>query len=875
MGRPDQETATASHPLFDPPQAQTDVSALREGTNWLWDLTGRIVGRSGDMRSVVTGAAMEFSDLVTQDISDNGEYNDALWRKTCMNISFAAGVGDRWADDVIDYKADRARLVADFETALNAGNTVAGEPASTIAEDKRRANLVRQFEARAQTRLDELNETGRERKRMLQDGPEPAHVAKLVDAGVLGWAPYNILGPGENPPLPVSKAEAEAMAADMGTYLAGKEPDARYFAIVSTLSAISNKAVALQGLDRANPGGRLSRNNLRSSEIAFLKEFYAGIEDRSIRGMLFLPENAARQEDYGQGPEHVISGPARKETWSALANGLLVLSDEGLGGSYDDLPPSIRRFADGEPYPNHAPGATHSAEENARAWMREAEDFERLLGRADPRLQGGVEFSANLTTSAGHHLNAVGRQEHEWDDSLSSLLEVATRNEQANHAILTGEHDHPTFDRNANALKGLYTHEWEDDGAGVAGLTDWISEAANSDDAERRADAHEAALDLIRMTTHDPDFYDELTNTGLTVHQNGEEYTDASIGLMNPHIARSLADVAMSHSRDFSLPQPTPGDVYKIDSATETMGLPYLARMRFLEYAAADPHTATRLYHHLGMRENASINLLAAGEGDPNGLGPTNGVFRSLVDNAVRMEALDRTDDATAAKQAAADAERRMENSVFNAVRTAAYAGTGYLGLGASSFTAGATRVAAGFMAAGVGAHEFDSRVRQEAEAVATQFQESNGPGQDEELQAAYDGQTFKRKQFEFKTQLDTLNYLTQQKGSGLTVEDVREQAPEIVGDDGRIMTAPEISSASRVGTAQQNGQEGVSGTGVLTTRMERLLDQAGAKSRTADFYEEYARSYEDTSDQLGVNISLDDAEELRGKTAVGTEPED
>lgn len=143
MGHPDDETTPASHPLFNPPQAETDVGTLREGTNWLWDLTGRIVGRSGDMRSVVTGAAMEFSDLVTQDISVSGEYNDALWRKTCMDIAFAAGVGDQWADDVIDYKNDRAQLVSQFQTAIDSGPSDIDNSTAGTAESMRRANLVR------------------------------------------------------------------------------------------------------------------------------------------------------------------------------------------------------------------------------------------------------------------------------------------------------------------------------------------------------------------------------------------------------------------------------------------------------------------------------------------------------------------------------------------------------------------------------------------------------------------------------------------------------------------------------------------------------------------------------------------------------------
>ncbi|MDT0302508.1 TPR repeat region-containing protein [Streptomonospora wellingtoniae] len=864
MGTPDQETATASHPLFNPPEAKTDVSALREGTNWLWDLTGRIVGRSGDMRSVVTGAAMEFSDLVTQDISNSGEYNDALWRKTCMNISFAAGVGDRWADDVIDYKNDRARLVADFETALNAGNSVSGEPSATIAEDKRRANLVRQFETMAQTRLEDLNETGRERKRMLQDGPEPAHVAKLVDAGALGWAAYNILGPGDNPPLPVSKAEAESMSRDMGAYLDGKEPDARYFEIVAALTAITNKAVALQGLDRANPNQRLSSNNLRASEIGFLKEFYAGIEDQSTRGMLFLPDNTDPQTNYGQGLEHDTSDPVREETWSALANGLLVLSDEGLGGSYDDLPPSIQRFADGEPYPNNAPGATHSAEENARAWMREAEGLERLLGRADPELQGGVEFSANVTTSAGHHLNAIDQQEHMWDGSLSSLLEVTTRNEQADHSILTGEHDNPTFDRNANALKGLYTHEWEDDGAGVAGLTDWIPEAANSDDEARQEMAREAALGLIETTAGEGGLRDELIDTGITVEAGGREVTDAAVGLVNPRIAQSFGNVATTYLDDLS--DPDSPDGFSIDPGTGRMEMSYEARTRFFEYAMADQGAASRLFSGANSMDLAGTQAVAAEQAGPTDAGLRNGTLRALLDSALTAESLDRTGDDLDRQEL----EQQNRDRWLAIARTAAYAGTNFAGKGFQAAYA-STRVATLFFGAGVGFQEYDMRVNQQElapnyQAPMTLAQETPGETPHPYAPNKY-GQTYNDSNLRYKIQLDTLDRLV--RGGEVDASSIAEVSPDLIDDKGDVITyydfkdEDERDRASTVNDVSDALDDLALNQDDRTGDRDTIQDGLERAERYSDRYRE---KYDEVWDDLYNRVNLDDQEQADQK---------
>lgn len=795
MGHPDDETTPASHPLFNPPQAETDVGTLREGTNWLWDLTGRIVGRSGDMRSVVTGAAMEFSDLVTQDISVSGEYNDALWRKTCMDIAFAAGVGDQWADDVIDYKNDRAQLVSQFQTAIDSGPSDIDNSTAGTAESMRRANLVRQFQIRAENRLDELNDTGRERKRMLKDGPEPAHVAKLVDSGALGWAAYNLRGPGENPPLPVTKEQADGMAADLRPYLRGdKEPDARYFEIVSTLAAITNKAIDLQGRDRTDltRQQRLRYHNLRSGEIEFLRSFYAGLEDQHTRGILYLPEDLAPQTNNGQGLEHDTSDPVREETWAALANGLLILSDPELGGSYGYLPPSIQRFADGEPYPNNAPGATHSSEENARAWMREAEDFERLLGRARPELQGGTDFSANVTSSIGHHLNAIDQQENKWDNSLSSLLDVTTRNEAANHNILTNEHDNPTFDKNSNALKGLYTHEWEDDGAAAAGLTDWIPEAAGSEDGERRTMAREAAFELIKTTAGEGGLRDELIDTGITVESNGREVTDAAFGLVNPDIAQSFGDVAIAYLEDFSDPDSSAEP--RINPETGKMEMSYSDRQDFLEYAMSNDHAASDLYTAANTLDMAGVQAVASGDAGHTDTAHRSATLRGLLDTAVTAESMDRTND-DFDKQ---EADQATKDRWLGIVRTAGYAATTYAaGPAAPGVTAarawliGSTKIGGSFFGTGIAFQEYDARVNQQEispnyQSPVNISQESDGPNTNPYAPNKY-GKTYDSASMTYKAQLDTLDVLVQ--NGEVEASSIKEVAPELINEDGKVIT--------------------------------------------------------------------------------------
>ncbi|MFE3460439.1 hypothetical protein ACFXKD_23080 [Nocardiopsis aegyptia] len=114
------------------------------------------------------------------------------------------------------------------------------------------------------------------------------------------------------------------------------------------------------------------------------------------------------------------------------------------------------------------------------AWMEQAEGLDRLFSHSNTALEGGAEFSARLTAAGAGGAERLEFLGHGDDSALSGLLSVATRNEDANYALLTGHYPDgvdadlpwsgPHAEENrVKALEHLYTYDWDDDGAGIRG----------------------------------------------------------------------------------------------------------------------------------------------------------------------------------------------------------------------------------------------------------------------------------------------------------------------------------------------------------------------------------------------------------------------
>jgi hypothetical protein len=106
-------------------------------------------------------------------------------------------------------------------------------------------------------------------------------------------------------------------------------------------------------------------------------------------------------------------------------------------------------------------------------------------------------------------------------------------------------------DLRTQALEGTLTFEWHDHGHTARQLTDWLAEDVHSEDPElsqRAGDAFAGFMDTIT----DSDIHDALTNTGVSVTEGDNDYSDASFTQFNGQLADSFADIFDAHIYSFA-----------------------------------------------------------------------------------------------------------------------------------------------------------------------------------------------------------------------------------------------------------------------------------------------------------------------------------
>ncbi|MEU3019072.1 hypothetical protein ABZ635_16930 [Nocardiopsis sp. NPDC007018] len=470
----------------------------------------------------------------------------------------------------------------------------------------------------------------------------------------------------EDVPLPLSEREAMVMAGEMDEYLnGGREPDERFHEIAAALSAVGAKAALLQTANQARIGQpyEMSRfaPRLSEEEIEFLRTFYGELDEMTPNGLVHLMP-------WLEGDEGPDWGSAERDAFAAgVADGLLTLSDEGVGGGQYLLPERVRDFANGLPVEDwRERGLLDSRAKGVRSlnWLADAEDFARLLQHSDPGLHGGTEFSANVTLSTGHHLghnDLAITQDRE--DAIGSLLEVTTRNESANHAVLTGGIEHPAarvedsryasehmpdFGENRDALAGLYSHDWRDDGEAVAGLTDWITEFAKGTpgQAQMAGDATVGLMETLAGEADDRPFHD-------TQHQSDTNY-QLAVTEVNPEIAESLTGIYLTYLADLTLHAESsgydtiesgPSSLLLHEPSDKALFIDDATKERFVQLLIADVDSADFVTSSIEALEIDIINA-ALDSPHPEALrnaGNTTGGMRTIIHDAMIHEFEDRT----------------------------------------------------------------------------------------------------------------------------------------------------------------------------------------------------------------------------------------
>ena len=567
---------------FSPPLCDIDAGKLDQVAEDILDVVSRITGMSGDMEELFNGAAMEFSELIAEDIQSAANENHSAWTTALASCWHVWGVLTKWSTDVKRYKENIEDLQEEWDTAV--GNNFGFELDDAAAFETRRA-LAGSLNGRAQGYWETLEGEAEDNSANLQGGPTVANLRELIDTGVLGFAAYNATRQVMYYPSTFDTGERDAE--NLLKYLTGeKEPDDEYYRLLAQLSALNSLAA----------DARRNGEDLREYELEYLEEFYAALDQEMDGGVVSLPEEI--------GEDH-LSGEQRENLLGTLGDGLLTLSDERTGGGYDALPESVRDVVEGPDMSGDSTG--RGALNLLDDWRDQAAGLEQLFMYTDEDLEGGVELSTRLMQTASREIDILSGPGGGSDDStISGLLDVATRNEDANYVILTGEYppgvdaDLPWTGENAEELRNqtlerLYSHDWGDDGEAVRGITDWLVEGPADGDTDTDGVLRETAMMSLMELMVNEEFQDSVFNTGSHVtDEDGTTWHNVSTGQLNPEIADGFVDLFIAFQDEFANTDGLPDNVPlgHGDGAEFTPE----ARVAFAQLAAGDPDAAARMY---------------------------------------------------------------------------------------------------------------------------------------------------------------------------------------------------------------------------------------------------------------------------------------
>ena len=636
------------------------------------ELHAMISGRSGEFNTITQPVGFEFSDLIGEGLRSAADENHFSWSSSMMACTHAYGVLDKISKDVQWYE----EKIEEIKENLSAALANASEPdnmtiASQIIDSH---NLDAQQAWRAlESRCDESEE-------LLRDGPTPDSIRALSEGGHLGeHGQIGFYTTNDLDYFYVDETQAETIAihienAVINGYegsIEALEENPEYLALIANVVSRAQNA-------------QQNGENLLDGEIDFLETLFgdlANVGDNEPSFLNFM--------DQVNSSEH-ISDSLREEISRNLANSILVLSDENIGGGVNSLPGDVREVAFGnnvqpvgsiegdDPY-------TTVTQDPEQLWRESFLSLSDFLSNSGPGIRGGTEFSVALLGSSAMHVDQAENIGPGRDQSLQEIIDIATRNPEANNVMITGEyfdgsnyshHDNHSDYPPENFLEVLYSHEWEDGGDAVSGITDWISSFEESGTEEERRYAGNAAHSLIDLLTTDEDGENPFRDT----NNEGDGHYPLAVTEINPEVAASLGSMYVSYLDDFSIDTDESGytelngsreDLYLFhENGDHALLLPQDVKERFLQLLVANEDLAPNIIAATESQERKVIEafLTHPDMGDNVG-GQAAADLRSTLDNALIQEYVDRNQSVEEA-QASANSQWQTGYNVFTAIST-------------------------------------------------------------------------------------------------------------------------------------------------------------------------------------------------------------
>lgn len=208
-----------------PPDIDAEPSAIESGAETLDGICQTMYGRAEGLDGQFTNTAIEFTDLVSWDISSASAKELESWREAGVALTNGAAVLRLWAEDIKAYRLVRSELQQRWETAKIIAQTRVDSPvvsastsgrsggfaegvvdavtstkASRESEEKTAlmglaCELALEHDAAWEILMDQADQVEKD----LREGPSEKTLERLVDSGHLGWSWAGVLPDGEAP----------------------------------------------------------------------------------------------------------------------------------------------------------------------------------------------------------------------------------------------------------------------------------------------------------------------------------------------------------------------------------------------------------------------------------------------------------------------------------------------------------------------------------------------------------------------------------------------------------------------------------------------------------------------------------------------------
>ncbi|MEU1897118.1 hypothetical protein ABZ512_02000 [Nocardiopsis dassonvillei] len=642
------------------------VASARETFEELYSL---ITGRSGDYNTITTPVGFEFSDQIGEGLRTAANENQYAWSSSMLACLHAYGVLDKISADVKWYEDKIEEIKGDLSTAL----ANSAEPDNlNIAQQ-----IIESHDLQAEQAWRDLETRCDESQDMLKEGPTPENIRALGDGGYFGNNDnIGFYATGDFDYYVVDEGQAGVIATHLGhAVLDGNEisielleDNPEYLALVAAV--VSRGLLAQQNGDR-----------LLGGEVEFLETLFGDLDEIGGDSPGFL-----QFMDQVNSSEH-ISDSLREDINRNLANSMLILSDEDIGGGVGNLPQDVQEAAVGPSYD------TTDFTYEFNAWAEDFVPLSEFLSHSGPGVQGGTEFSTSLLATSHQMLSYADMGDNPHMDPISQeafsdVIGVASRNEEANYIILTGEdfdgntyqhhENHPHVDPEA-VLRDFYTYNWNDDGAAVRGITDWIADRGQESGGVTDEIRGTALAELMGFM-EDKEFREDLFGTGHRVVEEGEEGEDdltwlnVSAGHLNPELASGFSDIFLSYMDEFSETDGVGEEDENGDREGESFAtrwnpdtgrveLSPESRLAFTQIIMGDEETATRVYEEVLLNTGRTMEEYASNTGERDHI-PTvlAGSLQGLVEEALSHESSHRTDS----HKEAADYRNKVTGGVID-----------------------------------------------------------------------------------------------------------------------------------------------------------------------------------------------------------------